>query len=230
MWNAWISTFQHRYTLPDTTWKQAGLSAHEGCVFSFLLHGVIALRTVHTKVTLLSVKRASIGLLHFPEKGASKNCSIQDRNAMWDSKRQHDLFVLLCAVILIEILYQTLICEVFCLAAASPDEELLRNPAESSIGLADAQVDITRSFQSRFLSGSPWSGSWGMGLRTFSWKKSYENMFMDVSMNTFPGNICARDEAVYSQLVPANCLCPALWSVLLRLKGWSGGLSKLRFS
>eukprot|EP00434_Breviolum_minutum_P041951 symbB.v1.2.037323.t1/scaffold5481.1/size26677/2 len=40
-------------------------------------------------------------------------------------------------------------CTVFCLAAASPDEELLRNPAESSIGLADAQVDSTRSFQSR---------------------------------------------------------------------------------
>ena len=75
----------------------------------------------------------------------------------------------MCTVIRIELLYQTLMCEVFCLAAASPDEELLRDPAESSIGLADAQVDTSsRSFESRFLGVAALGVLRGDGLRTFS--------------------------------------------------------------
>ncbi len=121
----------------------------------------------------------------------------------------------MCTVIRIELLYQTLMCEVFCLAAASPDEELLRDPAESSIGLADAQVDTSsRSFESRFLGVAALGVLRGDGLRTFSWKKSC--MFQ---LTLFLAKSVARDQVAHSQLVPAICFCPAVWSVLRFILG-----------
>ena len=88
VYNASISTFQHRYTFPDT-WQQASLPTLEGCDdLIYLLMSVFY--ALHTKVTLLSVKRASItrnrGLLHLPGKGATKNISHfnKDNNVMWE--------------------------------------------------------------------------------------------------------------------------------------------------
>lgn len=76
-------------------------------------------------------------------------------------------------------------------------------------------------------------GFMGHGFTNFQLKKVIweHDMFTHVPINTFhPGKICARDQVAYSQLVPAICLCPAVWSVLLRfilgegqrMQGWFG--------